>query len=132
MTRLCCCLERSTNGNQAKTSTGTLLSSPTLEKSQDEDLIKRLRTVLLLGGTESGKSTVLKQMRLRYGSAFGADKNSNELVYFRKIIRENIWSIVSQIFAGLARLDLTEPVNPLTINTFVHFNLIHIIRMAWT
>jgi ABC-type transporter Mla maintaining outer membrane lipid asymmetry ATPase subunit MlaF len=100
------------NNNIGKTSAGNLILPPSDSTilSKDED-IKHTRTLLLLGGTESGKSTVLKQMRLKYGSSFGSDKSSSEILEFRNIIRNNIWSIVGQLISAFKRLEISEPVN---------------------
>ena len=63
--------------------------------------------LLLLGPSESGKSTVLKQIRLKYGaSTFSAE----EVAAYRSIIWQNVLLIARQLLAAMKSLQLEHNV----------------------
>ncbi|KAI7907112.1 putative Gpa2-guanine nucleotide-binding protein alpha-2 subunit [Cokeromyces recurvatus] len=73
----------------------------------DQKRMKKEVKLLLLGAGESGKSTVLKQMRLIHASGFKA----NEREKFRNIIFVNILSTMQTLLSAIEDLDLqmTDP-----------------------
>ena len=86
---------------------------PTDEASQQSkridkfitDDLKRTKTelrILLLGAGESGKSTVIKQMRINYGDGFDLDSR----IKLRPNIYRNIYSAMQYIINGMDTLKL--------------------------
>ncbi|GMS87234.1 hypothetical protein PENTCL1PPCAC_9409, partial [Pristionchus entomophagus] len=66
-----------------------------LEKQKREDT-SRLK-ILLLGGADAGKSTILKQMRIQYMNGFKAE----EMHSFKKYLRLNLFQICHVIAMGV-------------------------------
>eukprot|EP00477_Mikrocytos_mackini_P000989 GAHX01001060.1.p1 GENE.GAHX01001060.1~~GAHX01001060.1.p1 ORF type:complete len:381 (-),score=75.01 GAHX01001060.1:30-1172(-) len=54
---------------------------------------KQEMTILLLGASESGKSTIFKQLRMYYGRYFSADEKK----FFYNLIPENLISVLKQV-----------------------------------
>ena len=82
-----------------------------IDKQIDEDA-KRLRReckILLLGSGESGKSTIVKQMKLIYQNGYSRD----EMMLFRLTIHKNIIDSAQGLVLALRRFQLepTEEVN---------------------
>ncbi|GMT33746.1 hypothetical protein PFISCL1PPCAC_25043, partial [Pristionchus fissidentatus] len=59
----------------------------TLKKEKTED-ISRLK-ILLLGGADAGKSTILKQMRILHMNGF----DPMEMRMFQKLMRNNLFKV---------------------------------------
>ena len=68
----------------------------------EKQRIDSQKTVLILGSAESGKSTVLKQMRIRFGSQY----DRVELETFRLLVHQNIFAILTQIIMAMKRTSL--------------------------
>ena len=69
------------------------------------DDMKRTKTelrVLLLGTGESGKTTVIKQMRINYGEGFDADSRSK----LRPNIYRNVYNAIQYLINGMDTLGL--------------------------
>lgn len=64
---------------------------------------------LLLGAGESGKSTVLKQMRLIHASGFKASEREG----FRIVVFFNVFSTIQTLLEALEvlNLELTDPIS---------------------
>ena len=77
------------------------------EISKERQAISRLLVLLLLGPSESGKSTVLKQTRLKYGASSFAPE---EVAAYRRIILQNVLLIAQQLVAGMAALRLQHTI----------------------
>ena len=89
------------------------MCAPTDEASQQSKRIdkfitndmKRTKTelrVLLLGTGESGKTTVIKQMRINYGEGFDADSRSK----LRPNIYRNVYNAIQYLINGMDTLGL--------------------------
>ncbi|KAI9296650.1 guanine nucleotide binding protein, alpha subunit [Neoconidiobolus thromboides FSU 785] len=68
------------------------------EKLQPQDI-----KILLLGAGESGKSTIVKQMKLLHGGGF----SSEEFERYREVIFSNVYSSMESILYGLNQLNLS-------------------------
>ncbi|GMT04434.1 hypothetical protein PENTCL1PPCAC_26608, partial [Pristionchus entomophagus] len=66
-----------------------------LQKQKKEDL-SRLK-ILLLGGADAGKSTIVKQMRILHMNGF----NRDEMQSFQKYLRYNLFQIFHMIAIGV-------------------------------
>ncbi|GMR32347.1 hypothetical protein PMAYCL1PPCAC_02542, partial [Pristionchus mayeri] len=66
-----------------------------LQRQKKEDL-SRLK-ILLLGGADAGKSTIVKQMRILHMNGFNADEMHN----FQKYLRYNLFQIFHMIAIGV-------------------------------
>ena len=69
-----------------------------IEDDIDKDQMKI--KLLLLGAGESGKSTVIKQMRVLYG----AEYTDEERVQFRLYIHQNIIETMEQVLSKISNL----------------------------
>ncbi|GMS92369.1 hypothetical protein PENTCL1PPCAC_14544, partial [Pristionchus entomophagus] len=63
------------------------------EKTEDLSRVK----ILLLGGADAGKSTILKQMRILHMNGFSAE----EIHSFQKYLRYNVFAIFHEIAKGV-------------------------------
>ncbi|KAF8374890.1 hypothetical protein PRIPAC_81319 [Pristionchus pacificus] len=67
----------------------------TLQNEKIEDLTRV--KILLLGGADAGKSTILKQMRILHMNGFDAD----EMHSFQKYLRYNLFQIFHEVAIGV-------------------------------
>ncbi|KAA1478282.1 G-protein alpha subunit [Dentipellis sp. KUC8613] len=74
---------------------------------EDSKKFKRECKILLLGSGESGKSTIVKQMKIIHQNGYTPD----ELLAFRPLIWKNLLESAHAVIAALAKLGL-EPVRP--------------------
>ncbi|KAG2195934.1 hypothetical protein INT46_010907 [Mucor plumbeus] len=75
----------------------------------DQKRMKKEVKLLLLGAGESGKSTVLKQMRLIHASGFKASEREG----FRIVVFFNVFSTIQTLLEALEvlNLELTDPIS---------------------
>ncbi|KAJ1337134.1 hypothetical protein BSLG_006607 [Batrachochytrium salamandrivorans] len=81
--------------------------SAAIDKGIDADRVRMIQEqddprLLILGSGDSGKTTLLKQMRLFYGEGFSRD----EVEMYRKLLLENIVSCMSAYLSLCDRLGL--------------------------
>ncbi|KAI8978150.1 guanine nucleotide binding protein, alpha subunit [Pilobolus umbonatus] len=69
----------------------------------DQRRMEREFKILLLGGGDSGKSTIIKQMRLIYMSPFTREEREN----YRNMILNNILTAMQTLIEGMNQLELT-------------------------
>ncbi|KAJ3289218.1 Guanine nucleotide-binding protein G(o) subunit alpha [Rhizoclosmatium sp. JEL0117] len=69
---------------------------------QEKPAITREVKILLLGTGDSGKTTVLKQLRVIYGSGFTPE----EYLDFRSIILQNVVACAKALVAGMKKLQI--------------------------
>jgi len=74
---------------------------------EDSKRYKRECKILLLGSGESGKSTIVKQMKIIHQNGYSRD----ELLAFRPLIWKNLLESARDVAQALARFNL-EPINP--------------------
>ncbi|KAF8387237.1 hypothetical protein PRIPAC_76379 [Pristionchus pacificus] len=74
-----------------------------LQKQKKEEL-SRLK-ILLLGGADAGKSTIVKQMRILHMNGFSAE----EMHSFQKYLRYNLFQIFHMIAMGVQECILSIP-----------------------
>lgn len=74
-----------------------------LDQREEEGKVK----LLLLGTAESGKSTVLKQMRILYGEPF----DETEQMLFASVVRSNIIAAIAKLCNLLCKLGLEGKLN---------------------
>uniref|UniRef100_A0A8C4PX08 Adenylate cyclase-stimulating G alpha protein n=1 Tax=Eptatretus burgeri TaxID=7764 RepID=A0A8C4PX08_EPTBU len=60
------------------------------ELQREKQLYRATHRLLLLGAGESGKSTIVKQMRILHVNGFNAEEKKNKILDIRKNIREAI------------------------------------------
>ena len=70
-----------------------------LQASAKEDIVK----LLLLGAGESGKSTLVKQMKIIHGDGYSIDEFNN----FISIIRGNLLTSMVQVIKAMDKLNVT-------------------------
>ena len=58
--------------------------------------------LLLLGAGDSGKTTIVKQMKILHCGGY----TENDKIYFKDIIQKNIVEIIVQILEGMKKLDI--------------------------
>eukprot|EP00002_Diphylleia_rotans_P006468 TRINITY_DN1582_c0_g1_i1.p1 TRINITY_DN1582_c0_g1~~TRINITY_DN1582_c0_g1_i1.p1 ORF type:complete len:356 (-),score=98.19 TRINITY_DN1582_c0_g1_i1:856-1923(-) len=73
------------------------------ELEVERDRLAREIKMLLLGAGESGKSTILKQMKLIYGSGFSRDEYSS----YKDVIFFNVVKSMQSLIAGAEKLGIT-------------------------
>uniref|UniRef100_A0A914DR70 Uncharacterized protein n=1 Tax=Acrobeloides nanus TaxID=290746 RepID=A0A914DR70_9BILA len=73
------------------------------EKINNKKIIK----VLLLGTSDSGKSTIVKQMRILHKNGF----KESELINFRYMIYSNLMVSYHYVASGIYRLSIYVPTN---------------------
>ncbi|GMR62077.1 hypothetical protein PMAYCL1PPCAC_32272, partial [Pristionchus mayeri] len=84
-----------------------------LEKERHENL--RIVKILLLGGADAGKSTILKQMRILHMNGFDA----TEMRSFNRHLRFNVFQIFHQVALGVQEfIAASEEAEKLLINQF--------------
>lgn len=78
---------------------------------QDENIVK----ILLLGAAESGKSTLVKQMKIIHNDGFSKD----ELLAFRPAVLDNLLNSMKYVLTGmgLLRVKLEDPRNRINAQT---------------
>ncbi|GMT14420.1 hypothetical protein PFISCL1PPCAC_5717, partial [Pristionchus fissidentatus] len=69
---------------------------------RDKIITKKTLKILLLGSSESGKSTIFKQMRILHMNGF----NEIDLVNYRFLIYSNVIDSTNQLIEGADRLDI--------------------------
>ncbi|KAI8059361.1 putative Gpa2-guanine nucleotide-binding protein alpha-2 subunit [Gongronella butleri] len=94
------CTSSGRQGDQHPMSTTSRLIDRQIKA--DEKRLKSEVKLLLLGAGESGKSTVLKQMRLIHTNGFNASEREN----FRQVIFNNITSTLVSIFEAMEGLEI--------------------------
>uniref|UniRef100_A0A914EQ55 Uncharacterized protein n=1 Tax=Acrobeloides nanus TaxID=290746 RepID=A0A914EQ55_9BILA len=74
----------------------------TIEEQIDKDrmLAKKIMKILLLGGPESGKSTIFKQMRILHMNGF----SDMDLINYRYLIYSNVIQSIYQLLEGAKAL----------------------------
>ncbi len=82
--------------------------SSAIDSANEQDFEKESEKIklLLLGAGESGKSTVLKQMRLLYGD----DYTEEELIYFRLCIHHNVVDFMENLCKAVVEFYPDSPV----------------------
>jgi guanine nucleotide-binding protein subunit alpha len=97
-----CCVKKETETEPAKVETVT-------ESKKDPEVEKKTYRILLLGAGESGKSTILKQMRIIHKNGF----TETEMRTYVDIIRSNLLTVLKMTFAGMEKLniELKDPKN---------------------
>ena len=60
---------------------------------KDKQLYRATHRLLLLGAGESGKSTIVKQMRILHVNGFGSDEKRQKIEDIKKNIRDAILTI---------------------------------------
>ncbi|KAI0314843.1 G-protein alpha subunit [Amylostereum chailletii] len=83
--------------------------SDRIDKQIEEDgkKFKRECKILLLGSGESGKSTIVKQMKIIHQNGY----NEEELLAFRPLIWKNLLECAHAVILGLEKFNL-EPIQP--------------------
>uniref|UniRef100_A0A914E629 G-protein alpha subunit n=1 Tax=Acrobeloides nanus TaxID=290746 RepID=A0A914E629_9BILA len=61
--------------------------------------------ILLLGSADSGKSTIVKQMRILHNQTF----NEDEMLHFRAVIHKNLIESYHHIARGILQLEIPIP-----------------------
>ena len=104
----CCCLSKDANRKE------NLLRSTQIDKqiSKDKEKLKRTIKILLLGSGESGKSTLMKQMRIINGKEFLPE----EIILYKLTVYENIVKGIKI---------LVDACNKLQLNFSEHTSLYH-------
>ena len=74
--------------------------------------------LLLLGAGESGKTTILKQMRFLHGEPL----SDEELVNFRSVIRSNVITAIRKLMGLLTLLGLEDELSESEKNAFMQLN----------
>ncbi|KAK4521821.1 uncharacterized protein ATC70_004358 [Mucor velutinosus] len=100
-------------------SSSTTTKSRAIDKQikADQKRMKKEVKLLLLGAGESGKSTVLKQMRLIHASGFKASEREG----FRIVVFFNIFNTIQTLLEALEVLDLelTDPTSKSYASLFI-------------
>uniref|UniRef100_A0A914UN92 Uncharacterized protein n=1 Tax=Plectus sambesii TaxID=2011161 RepID=A0A914UN92_9BILA len=75
-----------------------------IEKKIKEDMVadRKVVKLLLLGSSDSGKSTIAKQMRILHMNGF----DETELINFRYLVYANIITCLQQLISGIKELDM--------------------------
>ncbi|KAI8973844.1 guanine nucleotide binding protein, alpha subunit [Pilobolus umbonatus] len=97
-------------GHDSRTSSAAITSMAIDKRlKQDQKKMKKEVKLLLLGAGESGKSTVLKQMRLIHASGFKATEREG----FRMVVFSNLFNTMQTLLEALSVLNLsiTDPVS---------------------
>jgi guanine nucleotide-binding protein subunit alpha len=90
-----------------------------IDRSLEEDA-KQLRKeckILLLGSGESGKSTIVKQMKIIHQQGF----NTEELKSYRVIVARNVLDSIKAVLSGLNRFQVTGPLERHSVRRFRGF-----------
>ncbi|KAF7636759.1 hypothetical protein Mgra_00003704 [Meloidogyne graminicola] len=87
--------------------------------SEYEQKNKRIIKILLLGPSDSGKSTILRQMRILHNNGFSIGEKS----HYRYTIYSNCLDIINHIALGIYKLNINIPPNERElINKFANLN----------
>lgn len=70
---------------------------PYLMQSTPDNEIRKTINILLLGVSEAGKSTILKQMRILNGKPFTEDEKKELMQYIRRNCHQSIYALVEQV-----------------------------------
>ncbi|KAF8372410.1 hypothetical protein PRIPAC_78839 [Pristionchus pacificus] len=81
------------------------------EKSEDSSRVK----ILLLGGADAGKSTIVKQMRILHMNGFDAEEMRN----FQKVLRSNLFQIFHEMALGVQECILTIDDSEKCVRAFI-------------
>ncbi|KAI9313591.1 putative Gpa2-guanine nucleotide-binding protein alpha-2 subunit [Dichotomocladium elegans] len=106
-----CCSALASEPNQADETTRSIDK----QIKTDERRLKTEVKLLLLGAGESGKSTVLKQMRLLHAAGFDAQEREG----YRMIVFSNVFSIMQTLLEIVQQLKIS-PGDPMLLETSKH------------
>lgn len=79
-------------------------------REQKRDL-QRTHRLLLLGAGESGKSTIVKQMRILHVNGFNPEEKKQKILDIRKNVKDAIVTIVSAMSTIIPPVPLANPEN---------------------
>ncbi|XP_028336106.1 guanine nucleotide-binding protein G(olf) subunit alpha isoform X3 [Physeter macrocephalus] len=79
-------------------------------REQKRDL-RRTHRLLLLGAGESGKSTIVKQMRILHVNGFNPEEKKQKILDIRKNVKDAIVTIVSAMSTIIPPVPLANPEN---------------------
>lgn len=86
-----------------------MLRNEMIEQQIERDRLanKKIMKILLLGGPESGKSTLFKQMRILHMNGF----SDLDMVNYRYLVYSNVVQAVYQLLQGAEHLKITVDAN---------------------
>lgn len=84
--------------------------------AKDKQIYKATHRLLLLGAGESGKSTIVKQMRILHVNGFGPDERKQKIEDIKKNIRDAILSIVGAMASLNPPVLLENPDNQFRVD----------------
>lgn len=84
--------------------------------AKDKQVYKATHRLLLLGAGESGKSTIVKQMRILHVNGFGPDERKQKIEDIKKNIRDAILSIVGAMASLNPPVLLENPENQFRVD----------------
>ncbi|XP_075911082.1 guanine nucleotide-binding protein G(s) subunit alpha [Petromyzon marinus] len=82
---------------------------------KDKQLYRATHRLLLLGAGESGKSTIVKQMRILHVNGFNADEKKQKIQDIKKNIRDAIVAITGAMCTLTPPVPLANPANHLRV-----------------
>lgn len=83
---------------------------------KDKQLYRATHRLLLLGAGESGKSTIVKQMRILHVNGFSADEKKQKIADIKKNIRDAILTITGAMTTLSPPINLENPANENSVN----------------
>ncbi|XP_078462584.1 guanine nucleotide-binding protein G(s) subunit alpha-like isoform X2 [Lampetra planeri] len=86
------------------------------ELQKDKQLYRATHRLLLLGAGESGKSTIVKQMRILHVNGFNADEKKQKIQDIKRNIRDAIVAITSAMSTLVPPVALANPENQMRVD----------------
>lgn len=87
---------------------------------KDKQIYRATHRLLLLGAGESGKSTIVKQMRILHVNGFNAEEKKQKIHDIKNNIKEAIETIVSAMTTLTPPCQLACPANQCRIEYVLH------------
>ncbi|XP_063072063.1 guanine nucleotide-binding protein G(s) subunit alpha-like isoform X2 [Engraulis encrasicolus] len=107
------CLGNSKSDDQKKKDKEQIKESRRIEKQiqKDKQTYRATHRLLLLGAGESGKSTIVKQMRLLHVDGFNAEEKKQKIQDIKNNIKEAIETIVAAMGSLAPPVPVASPAN---------------------
>ncbi|XP_072237902.1 guanine nucleotide-binding protein G(s) subunit alpha isoform X1 [Leuresthes tenuis] len=107
------CLGNSKTEDQRNEEKAQREANKKIEKQlqRDKQLYRATHRLLLLGAGESGKSTIVKQMRILHVNGFNAEEKKQKIHYIKNNIKEAIETIVAAMSTLTPPCSLACPAN---------------------
>ncbi|KAJ3012352.1 UNVERIFIED_CONTAM: Guanine nucleotide-binding protein G(o) subunit alpha [Siphonaria sp. JEL0065] len=120
-----CSTSQASTENRASTINSRAIDKMIQEEHDRQAAIKELK-ILLLGTGDSGKTTVLKQLRFLYGNGF----TTEEILEFRSVLLQNVLTCAKALLFAMSTLQIPFGFDPKAVtNTAIMKSTLSIAKL---